>query len=321
MPASAPASVAGRFDIERFMEKSGQVDLSDIRWEDVPKYKLTPETLRVLRTFMGVESSTLLYAKPLLSTSAALKEPFGAFMAAWVYEEEFHGRAFKKFLEAYGEEIPKNLQRSQLFKNRTAGEAFEDVLQRIFSILTPDEFPAVHMTWGAIQEFTTYLCYQSLSKRAYHPILSVICERIMKQELKHFTFYYQQAKERLESSVTAQKLTKLILKFGWTPVGDGIMHRDEICHTIRYLFDGMDGFQINKIETKIQKLPGMEGFDLFTCYARKYELRAAPKCWFLDNPTSRAWFSESQERPEILLLEKDPEPNLQTQVSQAQLQV
>src|SRR4051794_23264396 len=123
-------AAVGQFDIERFMNASGRVDLSDICWEDVPKHRLTPETIRALRVFMCVESSTLLYAKALLGARSALDDPFGPFLAAWVYEEEFHGRAFRKFLEAYGYEITKTMQRAELFRNRTSGELLDEVMQR-----------------------------------------------------------------------------------------------------------------------------------------------------------------------------------------------
>lgn len=281
----------GQFDIERFMASSGKVCLDDIRWDDVKKYPLTPETIRVLRVFMSVESSTLLYAKALLGARTALDEPFGPFLAAWVYEEEFHGRAFRAFLQAYGDTVPVELERSELFKNRKLGEWFDEFMQRALPMVFPEDFPAVHMTWGAIQELTTYHCYQSLVRRVKHPILVQICERIMKQELKHFSFYYQQAQQRLSQRKAAQLLTKAVLQASWTPVGAGIVANSEIQHTIRFLFDGMHGPIIPKIEAKIRELPGQFHFNLFTKYARKHQLAAAPVQWFVDTN----WFQKVQQ--------------------------
>ncbi len=267
------------FDIDRFMNASGRVDLSDIHWEDVPRWRLTPETLRVLRVFAGVESSTLLYAKALLGTRNALQEPFGPFIAAWVYEEEFHGRAFRQFISAYGDELPDAIERSNIFKNRSVGEVFDEVASRALDTLFPSDWPAVHMVWGAVQEYTTYSCYQALIERVRHPILSTICERIMKQELKHFAFYYQQADQRLQRR-SAQRLTTAALKVAWTPVGDGMVPRSEVCHSVRFLLDGLDGDAISKIERKVRELPGLGWFDMFTKYARRYDLRKAPAAWF-----------------------------------------
>ncbi len=59
------------FNIDRFMEASGPVDLSDIRWEDVPKYRLTPEALRVVRYFLQTESATFFYLRSAMTTKAS----------------------------------------------------------------------------------------------------------------------------------------------------------------------------------------------------------------------------------------------------------
>lgn len=273
-------SVTAAFDIDKFMNNSGRVDLSDIRWEDVKKYPLTREALRVLYVFMGVEGSTFFYLKPLISTRAPVTEPeMAPFLSAWVYEEEFHGRAFRQFLEAAGEEIPPTY-RGNLFSSRTAGEIFDEVMQTALGIGFARDWPAVHMAWGAIQEQTTYHCYQQLIRRINHPILNVICQRIAKQELKHFAFYFNQAKARLAASRTARHLTRVALNLAWTPVGDGMVSRQEIIHTIRFLLDGKDGDHVRAIERKIGELPGLEKFDLFTRYCERFDVRAAPAEWF-----------------------------------------
>jgi hypothetical protein len=98
--------MAERFDIDRFMNGSGKVDLSDIDWAEVPRHRITPEALRTLRYFLITEGSTFFYTKALLQTNIALRDPdFAPFIAAWTYEEEFHGRAFRRFVEAYGEQV------------------------------------------------------------------------------------------------------------------------------------------------------------------------------------------------------------------------
>ena len=50
---------AAPFDIERLMDGSGRVDLSDIDWSDVPNHPITPEGLRTLRYFLMTEGSTV----------------------------------------------------------------------------------------------------------------------------------------------------------------------------------------------------------------------------------------------------------------------
>lgn len=272
--------MAEPFNIERFMDASKKVDLSDIDWSEVPKYRLTPEALRTLRYFLITEGSTYFYVKALMGTRASVVEPdVPPFLCAWMYEEEYHGRAFKRFMQAYGEDV-RDDYRKELFRARTIGERIDEVGQSALSRLFPNEWPAVHMTWGSIQEFTTYSAYQALIDRAQHPILTVICQRIMKQELKHFAFYREHAKRRLAASKAAQKVTSSALKLAWTPVGDGMCPRAESIHAIRWLFDGVDGDACGMIDRKVRELPGMEWFDLFTRFARTNGIRKAPESWF-----------------------------------------
>jgi hypothetical protein len=277
--------MAEPFNIERFMEGSGRVDLSDIDWAEVPKHPLTPEALRVLRYFMITESSTFFYARVLMGTPSVLEEPeLAPFVTVWTYEEEYHGRAFRRFVEATGQPVDASY-RTKLFRRRTLGEKVDEIGQEVIARLFPDEWPAVHMMWGAVQELTTYSAYQALIDRVDHPVLNVICQRIMKQELKHFAFYYQHCRRRLAASEKTQKVVSRALKIGWTPVGDGMSPTPEAVHAIRFLFDGKDGTAIGNVEKRIRELPGLEWFDLFTTYAEKHDIRAAPREWL---PAKRA---------------------------------
>src|SRR5262245_12672512 len=259
--------MAEPFNIDRFMDASEKLDLSDIDWSEVPKHRITAEALRTIRYFLATEQSTFFYTKALMKTRASIEEPEVApFLCVWMYEEEFHGRAFRKFLEAYGD-APSANHRTEMFMNRGAGERVDEIAQSVLSRMFPTGWPAVHMVWGAVQEFTTYTAYQALIDRINHPILNVICQRIMKQELRHFAFYNQQAKRRLAASVATQRLTTAALKIGWTPVGDGMSSKEEVCHAIRFLFDGADGTAVRAIEDKVRDLPGLEWFDMFTKFA------------------------------------------------------
>jgi hypothetical protein len=73
------------------------------------------------------------------------------------------------------------------------------------------DFTAVHMTWGAVNEWTTQTGYSQLSQRAGHPVLSALLKRIMRQEGRHIDFYATEAEDRLEASRRAQRLTRTAL--------------------------------------------------------------------------------------------------------------
>ena len=75
--------MAELFDINRFMDHSGRVDLSDIDWAMVPKHPMTPEALRTLRYFMVTEGSTFFYVKALMKTKAATDKLADAWWSAW----------------------------------------------------------------------------------------------------------------------------------------------------------------------------------------------------------------------------------------------
>src|SRR5579862_2043572 len=102
------------------------------------------------------EGSTFFYTKALMKTKAATHEPeLAPFLSVWTYEEEYHGRAFRQFLDAYGETVASDY-RTDMFQRRSAGERIDEWSQTVLSRLFPNGWPAVHMVWGAIQEFTTY---------------------------------------------------------------------------------------------------------------------------------------------------------------------
>ncbi|MBM4358604.1 MAG: acyl-ACP desaturase [Deltaproteobacteria bacterium] len=261
------------------MEQSGAVELDDIPWEDVPKHPLTPEALRALRYFMTTESATFYYLRSLIQTKPALDEPeFAPFLCAWAFEEEFHGRAFLKFMRAYGVEVNEDY-RAKMYARRTGGEKKDEIGQFILASMFPDAWPAAHMAWGAIQEWTTYTAYTQLIARTGHPVLETICRRIMKQELRHFSFYFHQAEQRLQASRFAQQLTSATLKFAWTPVGDGMSSKSDVAHALQFLFDGFEGTVVASIEKKIRQLPGLEWFDLLSKYVSQNDIRRAPSNW------------------------------------------
>jgi hypothetical protein len=272
--------VESRFDIDRFMAQSGPLMLDDIAWDEVPRHPLTPETMRVLRYFLSTESATFYYLRSVMATKPALEEPeIAPFLCAWNYEEEFHGRAFARFVRAYGETVDDDY-RAQMFKSRGRGEHIDEIGQLILSRIFPRAWPAAHMVWGAIQELTTYTAYTRLIRRVHHPILETICRRIMKQELRHFSFYYHQAHARLAASRVAREVTTRGLKFAWTPVGDGMSRKSEVIHAIQFLFDGTEGDAIAGIEKRVRELPGLEWFDMLSQYAIDNRIGRAPAEWF-----------------------------------------
>jgi hypothetical protein len=129
------------------------------------------------------------------------------------------------------------------------------------------DFCAVHMTWGAINELTTYVGYQRLAELAGHPVLAELLARIMRDELRHFSFYYHEAEKRLARPSTA-RITRLLVDRFWEPVGSAEQPAEETRFLADYLLSGPAGrAAARRIDEKIRRLPGFAGVALIEAWA------------------------------------------------------
>ena len=132
------------------------------------------------------------------------------------------------------------------------------------SALLPS-FVAVHMTWGAVNEWTTQAGYAQLARRSGHPVLGELLRRIMRQEGRHIDVYAGEARRRLAASRGAQRATRVALARLWSPVGAGVMPDGEVRFLVRHLFGGDDGREVAaRIDRRIDALPGLGGIGLVT---------------------------------------------------------
>ena len=136
------------------------------------------------------------------------------------------------------------------------------LLWMAFSTATK-HFLAVHMTFGAINEWTTQGGYARLIQQADHPVLTDLLRRIMKQEGRHIDYYRSQAQERLEASQGARRTTRFMIRKLWEPVGAQVMPLPETRHLVRTLFGGADGRVVaDRIDRRVDSLPGLGGLRL-----------------------------------------------------------
>jgi len=239
------------FDIETYVQRSRPLDLRGIDWDAVPRHPLPAEAVRTLRYMQDIESHTIIYLRTLLSTRAVDDPDVATFLACWIYEETHHGRALARFLHAAGHETFDRPARSRV----PLGEAVKVRLTHLLARAWPD-FVAVHMTWGAINELTTYVGYQRLAELAGHPVLAELLARIMRDELRHFSFYYHQAEQRLSRPSTA-RITRLLVDRFWEPVGSAEQPVEETRFLAAYLLSGPDGrAAARRVDEKIRRLPG-----------------------------------------------------------------
>jgi hypothetical protein len=104
-----------------------------------------------------------------------------------------------------------------------------------------------------------------LIRKSGHTVLADLLSRIIKDERRHFAFYFNSAKEWLAGNDAAQRLDRWMLERVWVPVGKGVKTQEEVDALALYLFDGEQGEEeLLGIDEKIGKLPGLSGIKLMS---------------------------------------------------------
>jgi hypothetical protein len=256
------------FDTQTYTRLAGRLDLAGIDFDVFAERPLDRATLRCLRYMHDVEHHTVCYLRDLLVTRSHRDPEVTAFLTMWAFEEFWHGDALGTVLAAHGEVAgPVRIEavRRALRRDRLA-----PFLHCLGSAVTGHAYVAIHMAWGAINEWTTQAGYARLSALARHPVLSELLRRIMRQEGRHIDFYATQAARRLEDR-RAQRLTRLALRRLWRPVGSDLMPEAEVSFMVHHLFGGEEGrAMIERIDRRISRLPGLDGLRLLEDAAAAY---------------------------------------------------
>lgn len=247
------------FSLQRFVDLSGPVATDDLDWERARRIGIEPGEARILRYISDTETHTILYMRDLLGGHTARDPEITTFLGIWVYEECWHGRAIDRFLAEVGH-APRRDHFSRVTEGSALKETVEAALGQLVASLTP-KFVATHMTWGAINELTAAATYQALERRTANPILATLCRRLAKQERKHFSFYYHQARRRLADDRTAQRLCRFALRNFWDIVGSGVGDDGDLGYLTATLFgDEASRRSLAEAEETIATLPGMSWF-------------------------------------------------------------
>jgi hypothetical protein len=256
-------------ETDRYLAVSAKLDLSDINWAEGAAAGLTDDEVFILTYFSDIEGQTIVYLRDLLSTKASLEPDVAGFLTMWNYEEFFHGKALAQLLKVCGKDLGAS-RTSDVRKSARISEMFQAWGASLLSRIYDDEFPAVHMAWGAVQEITTLRGYEELARLTRNPVLKVLCDRIAKQERRHFAWYFNSAKVRLSRSAKAQKLTRRLLSNFWTPVGAGVKSDDEVKRLLSLVFPGeRAGSVALDIDAKIGNLPGLDDVRLMRRYVEE----------------------------------------------------
>ncbi len=261
------------FSIDRYKEESRKLDVTGIDWDAVAEHPLSKGDLFCLHYMMDIENHVSLYLSHLLVTRACMDPVLTAFLACWNYEELWHGENLGKLLNHYGIEFDGDDRIAQI----RAGLGFQNSL----SIMTTmagswllKDFSAIYLSIGAINELSTLSGYGALIRKSQHPVLKDLLSRIIKDERRHFAFYYNSAKEWLLGNRFAQRVDRAVLDRVWVPVGQGVKNQEEVDALALYLFDDAEGeADLARIDEKIGKLPGLEGIELMSKSLREARAR------------------------------------------------
>jgi hypothetical protein len=249
------------FDIDTYQRHSQKLEVGDIDFESFRELPLNPDVLRCLRYMHDVESHTVCYLRELLVTRAHRDPEVTSFLTLWNYEEFWHGEAIAGILAAHDEQAGAG-RIAALRQRLPRRDAWKPLTFQLASAITP-HLTAVHMTWGAVNEWTTQAAYARLAKLADHPTLTELLRRIMKQEGRHIDFYATQARSRLADSRAAQRMTRWALRHYWAPVGSGVVSDAEVRFLGSYLFGDDDGRAVaDRIDRRVDRLPGLDGLNL-----------------------------------------------------------
>lgn len=246
------------FDIDTYKQMVQPVDVSDIDFAAFRTRPLDPSALRCLRYMHDVEQHTVCYLRDLLVTRAHRDAAMTTFLTFWNFEEYWHGEVIGRVLAEHGEAA--GAERVQPMRTRLGWRDHLAPLASMAASAAARDFTAIHMTWGAVNEWTTQAGYARLATRAKHPVLDDLLRRIMRQEGRHIDFYATEARSRLTRSAAARRLTRLALKKLWGPVGSSVMPKEEVAFVATYLLGGEEGRPfVDRIDRRIHALPGLDG--------------------------------------------------------------
>jgi rubrerythrin len=266
-------------DIDTHLAASHKIQFEDLDWELARKHGLTDAEVQSLHYFADVESQTIHYFLEVAKLKVSREPELLTFLTMWNYEEYFHSHALTRLMNECGIKTLSSADRAEINRKNARFKAkFEDFGQGMIALTIPKTFIALWMFWGALQECLTTQAYEELARQTQNPVLAELCKRIAKQERRHFAYYFNAAREKLEGQVFAQKFCRMIARAFYAPVGGGVKTDAEAARCVAALFPGDKIFEVmGYIEKRMAQLPGMDGLDCCTLWAAKVQPMLPPE--------------------------------------------
>ncbi|HEX7294822.1 MAG TPA: acyl-ACP desaturase [Pyrinomonadaceae bacterium] len=239
--------------------------VNSIKWDEIKDHQLNPAFVPVLLYMRDIEYYTDMYYRELLRTPTGRDPVIRKFMDRWSIEELHHGNLLNRFLNQAGYPTEEKWQREAMRKIPVAYKV-QTYLLNIAVKPFGQHFHGAHMVWGTINEITALQAYQRLAELAGHPVLKTLLAGIVQEESIHTSFYWNVARVKLSQAKFSQDVARFIVSKFWTPVGQGPKTERETNHVVRTLFCGASGLEHlkRKVEDRIARLPGFDGFTALT---------------------------------------------------------
>jgi rubrerythrin len=179
------------------------------------------------------------------------------FLRIWLDQEVAHAALLARVLEGSGASVtPVHLER-----RHRRGAARGKLLNQLARRGIGDDFFAVHMSWGAINELTTLRFYGVMRARTGSELLRTLLRDVIAQESLHYSFYRNLAIRRLAGNRRGQRIVRWVLEHLWTPVGMGLRTRPDVDRLMLGLFADRPE-QVVQMDSQINRIPGLSGLDL-----------------------------------------------------------
>ena len=224
---------------------------------------LDDDTLRVIEYMHDVELHTICYLRDLLVTPAHADPDVTTFLSCWAYEELWHGEALGDVLAAHGRRVGRRAGRPAAHAASASRDRIRPYVSQLGSLLVGERLVALHMTWGAVNEWTTQAAYARLAQRADHPVLTELTRRIARQEGRHIDFYVVRGRGAASPRARPPSASCAGRCAGCGGrSGRGSCRKAETDFVIRHLYGGAEGRPfVERIDRRIDGLPGQPGCD------------------------------------------------------------
>ena len=155
--------------IDKYTQMVAPIDVRDLDLANAfHTQRLDAASLRCLRYMHDIEHHTICYLRDLLVTPAHRDPEITTFLTIWSFEEYWHGEAIAQVLRAHGEAAGATASGS-CAAPVVWPRATKPFAHGLASLVVGPSMTAVHMTWGAINEWTTQAGYARLAQAVRSP--------------------------------------------------------------------------------------------------------------------------------------------------------